>query len=338
MGSTGTISFSDRMKALAKWADLKMNPRPKHVNLEVTKKCNARCTFCFYWQTKDETVLDSYAAIVRKFDPIIVTISGGEPTLRQDLPQLVRGMKDAVDFVYISMVNNGSLLTKEKAKELHAAGLNQINFSLDFPDERHDVYRGMKGNFDRIVGLVRDIQDIGFDRINFNTFIMRDNLHDVVDIAKLAYDLRIGASYSCYSSLKTDKDEYMIPPDEITDVHRVVNELVNLKHKYGHIRNSDYYLLNIPDYFVRGAKDGCRAGKDWVHVTAEGYIQPCSELPIKAHYTEFTESTITENDICDKCWFACRGESQAPLNLARIGEVVRKPAYELPFESSLDLA
>ncbi len=335
MASTGTISFQDRINATLKLADLKINPRPKHVNLEVTKKCNARCTFCFYWQTKDETVLDDYSQIVRKFDPMIVTISGGEPTLRQDLPQLVRGMKDATDFVYISMVNNGSLLTKERAKELHAAGMNQINFSLDFPDERHDVYRGMKGNYQRIVGLIKEIRDIGFDRINFNTFIMRDNLHDVVNITKLAYELGIGASFSCYSTMKTDKDEYMIPPEEINDVHAVVNELVNLKHKYGHIRNSDYYLLNIPDYFVRGSKDGCRAGKDWVHVTAEGYIQPCSELPIKAHYSEFNENTITEKDICDKCWFACRGESQAPLNMARVGEILKKPDYSLPFESSL---
>src|SRR5690606_22552327 len=121
-----------------------------------------------------------------RFKPMVVTISGGEPTLRKDLVEIVRGIKQAQSFVYVAMVTNGSLMTRELAEQLFAAGLSQLNFSVDFPDERHDVGRGLPGNLEKIKGMCRDYQDIGFDRISFNTFIMKDNMGDIPAIAQLA--------------------------------------------------------------------------------------------------------------------------------------------------------
>lgn len=326
--ANGKLTVWEKTKAAMKWVDSTVNSRPRLVNLEVTKKCNARCGFCPYWMTKTETIIDDYAAVIERFRPMVVTISGGEPTLRKDLVDIVRNIKNAQSFVYVAMVTNGSLMTRELAEQLFDAGLSQLNFSVDFPDKRHDEGRGLPGNIARIQEMCRDFQDIGFDRISFNTFIMKDNLDDVVDIAQMAADLNVSVSFSTYSVLKTDKDEYMIGPEDVPHVAKVIEQLIDMKRRTGHIRNSDYYLRRIPEYFAKGALGGCEAGRKWIHVNPEGLVQPCSELEPVAHYSSYTEKDLEKADICDKCWFACRGESSAPIDMGRISELGVQPSFD----------
>ncbi|MFQ5846304.1 MAG: radical SAM protein [Candidatus Methylomirabilales bacterium] len=64
------------------------------VNLEVTKSCNARCDCCDSWKTMDETRITDYLPIIKKFGPMYINITGGEPLLRKDLPAIVRRIKD----------------------------------------------------------------------------------------------------------------------------------------------------------------------------------------------------------------------------------------------------
>ena len=112
-------------------------------NLEVTLRCNLRCNFCNYWQnSNDETRLKDYSPIVRHLNPLHLTITGGEPLLRNDLESVIERIHDNTDFVYMNLITNGSLLTVERALSLWNAGLNQLSVSLDFPDARHDENRG----------------------------------------------------------------------------------------------------------------------------------------------------------------------------------------------------
>lgn len=330
MPSQGKLTLWEKTKAGFKWVDSIANNRPRMVNLEVTKKCNARCDFCHYWMTKREDVLDDYAPVIRRFRPMVVNISGGEPTLRKDLPELTRKMKDAQSFLYIQMITNGSLMTPELGQKLFEAGMNAVNFSVDFPDERHDKGRGLKHSLQKIKDACEYLPEIGFDRVGFNTFINAENMDSAVDIARLAHELKVSISFSTYSPMKTDDDRFMVEPTLVPRLHNVIEQLVAMKRKTGHIRNSDEYLWRIPEYFAKGGLDGCEAGKKWIHVTPDGHIQPCSELEIIAHYSNYSTKDLEKADICDKCWFACRGESSVPISVRRVGEFISKPNFDTP--------
>src|SRR2546429_6354698 len=70
---------------LAKYAWLTARRRPVLVHFEVTLRCNAGCAFCDYWKTDASArhgELKSYADAARYFNPMLVTFTGGEPTLR----------------------------------------------------------------------------------------------------------------------------------------------------------------------------------------------------------------------------------------------------------------
>jgi len=111
----------------------------KSLRISVTDKCNFRCTYCMPaeglpWLKKDQIL--SYEEIVR-FTRVAVNmgieqvrLTGGEPLVRRDLPDLVRQLGEIQGLRSLSLTTNGILL-KQQAGALAAAGLTRINVSLD---------------------------------------------------------------------------------------------------------------------------------------------------------------------------------------------------------------
>jgi MoaA/NifB/PqqE/SkfB family radical SAM enzyme len=101
--------------------------------------------------------------------PCVVQISGGEPLMRPDVVDIVRNIKSASGLPYTILVSNWSEMTEEKYLELIAAGIGQFSVSLDFPDSRHDVFRGYPGLYDHISNLIPRLARLGYDNIVLNS-------------------------------------------------------------------------------------------------------------------------------------------------------------------------
>ena len=138
-----SISFSTL--GLSKFIKTKVKNSPKLVNLEVTKLCNAKCDFCDYWQTKHEERLTDYTQLIKKIDPLVVMVTGGEPMLRKDIVQIIDQIKKASFFTYTGIITKGDLLNIEKARALYDVGIDQIAISLDFLGDRHSENRVFAG-------------------------------------------------------------------------------------------------------------------------------------------------------------------------------------------------
>ena len=118
--------------------------------LEVTSRCNLRCRFCFAdgGRPEDDPSLEEMKAaiwdIVRQCGEPLLQLSGGEPTLRDDLPELVRYAKEA-GCSYVQVNTNGIRLAKEPeyAKKLAEAGLDIV--FLQFDGTRNDIYESLRG-------------------------------------------------------------------------------------------------------------------------------------------------------------------------------------------------
>lgn len=313
------ISPREGISGAAKYFYTRATHRPKLVNLEITKLCNAGCDFCDYWQTKHEERLLDYGPVIKKINPLVVVITGGEPMLRKDLPQIVRQIKNSSFYIFTSMVTKGDLLSVEKAEELFDAGLNQIAVSLDFNGKKHDEYRGIEGLWDHLSGLLPRLGERfkGEKSILINTIIMDDNLDEILDIAQRAREWNIGISFSSYSVMKTNNDKHLIQNSRIDKINELVNELIRLRREWkGTILTTEYYLREIPGYFERGGVPDCLAGLSHIQVTPSGHLKRCSEMPVAAHYSEYTPDLYQKTE-CSACWYSCRGETQSPANFRR---------------------
>ena len=132
--------------------------KPVLVHFEVTMRCNARCGFCDYWKTDPkakQTELKSFVDAAKFFNPMMITYTGGEPTLRRDLEDIVSAVDRAVRVQYSTIITHGGMLTPQRAKSLWDAGIHQFNISLDYLDERHDRARGIPGLTSKIFATVR---------------------------------------------------------------------------------------------------------------------------------------------------------------------------------------
>lgn len=311
---------------LAKYAYLTLVRKPILVHFEVTLRCNARCDFCDYWKTDSSertSELKSYADAARFFNPMMVTWTGGEPTMRRDLEELVSAVDRAIRVKYMTLITHGGLLTPERAKSLWDAGVNQFNISLDFLDERHDEARGIPGLVARIMRNVPAMREAGIDAIRFNTVIKRSNVGELVAIVSRAAELGVGVNFSCYTDSKNGNDEGVIPASEVGMLEEVIAELLAFKRKRrGIITNSDYYLEQIPRYVRGETSEPCRSGIRTIHLDPAGYVKRCPDFPVDFHWRDFRKYEPVN---CNACYYACRGEAQAPLRLSRIRDVMASP-------------
>ncbi len=290
------------------------------MNLELTKRCNARCTFCSCWRIGKSEELSDYAPVVERFKPLVLSVSGGEPLMRKGYAELLAGMRPYCH--YLNVITNGALLNEKSAKKLVGAGVDQICVSLDYLGEEHDEARKVPGLYKHLSEMIPALAKAGY-RLALNTIIMESNLHEILEIAHRAHEWGVDVSFSAFCSLKSGDEGEMVAEERYLHLLEVIDGLRELKRRNGNIKNSEYYLSRIPKYFRDGHIPNCKAGYNWVQITPDGYVKQCSEMPRLCRYDEFTRDKLRPVE-CTKCWYACRGESEAKhFTPSRLLELIR---------------
>jgi len=149
----------------------------------MTRRCNLKCIHCYSSsqniQYADElTTAEGQAFIedLADFGAPVILFSGGEPLIREDLPELARfAVKRGLRAV---ISTNGTLLTEEKAKIFKDIGLSYIGISLDGIESTHDRFRGVRGAFKAAMKGIRMCRDAGI-KVGVRFTINRHNVADV---------------------------------------------------------------------------------------------------------------------------------------------------------------
>jgi MoaA/NifB/PqqE/SkfB family radical SAM enzyme len=309
---------------LAKYAWLRARRRPVLLNFEVTMRCNASCGFCDYWKTpaseKSREWAD-FAKIAGHFSPMLVTFTGGEPTLRRDLEEIVRAVRRSVRYTYVQLITHGAMLSLERAQSLWDAGVDQFNISLDYLDGRHDEARGIPGLTEKLLALVPAMRRAGIGGVRFNTVIKNDNLDQLMPIVERAAAMGAGVNFSVYTAFKNGNAAHELQQHDPAAVQRAVTQLLHYKAKRaGVITNSDYYLEQIPRYVAGTMTEPCRSGSTTIHIDPQGQVRRCPDFKADGPWESYRGYAPIN---CNACYYACRGEAQAPLRLmSRIRDVM----------------
>jgi len=121
-----------------------------HILLEITKKCNYRCKHCFTnagKPFKPELPLNLLRTLIEDSEKLnfkAITISGGEPTLRKDLIDVLRLFSDSK--LKVCLFTNGSRINEKNLREMMKY-VDSFAISLDGDEKIHDELRGKKGSF-----------------------------------------------------------------------------------------------------------------------------------------------------------------------------------------------
>ncbi|MDA1081070.1 MAG: radical SAM protein [Gemmatimonadetes bacterium] len=304
-----------------RYAKLRATRRPVLVHFEVTMRCNARCDFCDYWKTDAaarDTELKSFADAARHFRPMMITFTGGEPLLRPDLEHIVAEVGRAAPITWMSVITHGAMLSLDRAQSLWNAGMAQFCISLDYLDERHDEARGIPGLAQKILRTVPELVARGMT-VRFNTVIKRENIDDIIPIVRRAQALGAGVNLSVYTDFKNGNREHLLGEAEHARVDRLVADLLEFKRRNrGVISNSDWYLSQLPAYLRSTLVGLCRSGETTIHIDPVGMVRRCPDFPADGHWSEYKGY---EPINCNACYYACRGEAQAPLTITRFRDL-----------------
>lgn len=310
----------EKIEATRKYVSNRIHGRPMLASIEMTKHCNAGCDFCDDWKTKWSPKLGDVTDMVRHLNPMVLALTGGEPLLEKRLPAIIRDVKASQGFIYLYLITNGSLLSEEKAEELFAAGLDQINISLNYLDTRQDEERKLPNLYAHIAEMIPKLT--ARRRIVVaNTVIMRENLDQILPIAQQMRAWGAKMSLSCYTDFKNGNRSHYFSAAQLQDLRQLVPQLVAHKKRYGNITNSRFYLERILPYFENGTGiAGCKAGNGFIQLTPDGQVRQCADFAPFVHYSEYRGMEPTT---CTRCWYSCRGESEASLTLERVLEYWR---------------
>ena len=292
--------------------------RPICVSFEVTHNCNARCKHCHLGPPLKEELASParYAERCRELRPLIAMVSGGEPMLRPELEEIIRGMRVPNRPPHIVLTTNGSLLTKERYERLREAGVSDFIISLDYPDERHDEFRKIPGLFARLDGFMRSINSNGYGNgghgVTFSCVVQRGNYRDLVAIAERGRAWNAGVNFNCYTWLRTQDHGMMVPPAEVPELRAEIERLREHKRRHGIVFTSEYVLSKMSEFFEHGGLPNCHAGERFFIVNADGTLSPCGLIMRQYRdQREMVEEFVKKND-CTYCYTGIRANTEKP--------------------------
>lgn len=240
------------------------------MEFQLTFKCNSKCIMCSaadFTHREDETMsLDEMKNVWRQAQAMgasMVTLTGGEPTLRPDILEIIRMLSP--NRTLISLTSNSLGLTDQFLLKLKQAGLHSLGISLDgITAEENDAIRGVPGHFEKAVSATKYAVSIGIN-VTISHTINSENIVTMDEFRKFAEGL--GAHYAPLLTVPIGRayDSTKL----LSQANIETFEAFRKKHKLRIDYSLNYFLTNM-----------CDAGWEKLCVSPYGDVIGCNLVHI----------------------------------------------------------
>ncbi len=298
--------------------------RPFNVLLQLTNRCNMKCSFCDFWpngvKPEEELSLDDFRGLEEDLAGLgrfLVSLEGGEPFVRPDLVEIVRVFaRRHVPVLY----TNGWYVTPENARALFEADLVQVGVSIDYAvAARHDAKRGLAGASDRAwraIDTLRDAARHGGKQVHVITVLMNNNVDQIEPLLALSRERGVGHVLTLLSRSGFRRGQH---GDE-WPAAGVSDRLADLWRRNPHWRSWGEYVETIDSFLSGGPMPTCRAGLQSFNIDHVGNVSPCIEKidrvcgNVRREALRDIHARLvadrSEVESCQQCWTLCRATGQ----------------------------
>lgn len=286
-------------------------PGPITLTFSVTNVCQSRCKTCNIWRIypdkhqsfENELKIDEIRKIFKSMGRVyFFNVSGGEPFLRKDLPEIIEAAVDYLKPAIIHIPTNALAPDKiisstetilEMLKQKAPQTVYTIKPSLDGIGKLHDEIRGVEGNWEKLLETIKRLQELEkkYDNMHLEigTVVSNFNKHCLDDIEQFVHSLDI---QSYRNEIAEQREEFLNIGDAITPTGQEYAELMgkfaekilaNLKYKRPLARVTESLRLVYYELAARIVTENrqvipCYGGISNVHLTPYGDLWPCCVL------------------------------------------------------------
>ncbi len=264
--------------------------RIEYLRISVTDKCNLRCVYCMPpeglpWLKRDQLLtyeeIEVVVATMAAMGLRRIRLTGGEPLVRRDLPELVRRLAAISGIDDIALSTNAVLLAPV-AEELRDAGVARVNVSLDsLRPDRVDAIARRPGAHEAIFAGLEAAERVGFEPIKINTVVMRGrNDDEIADFARITLErpwhVRFIEVMPVGENLGISAREY-IPMPEVLDRVRSIGGIEPVPGPRGNGPATYFRLpggkgtVGVITPMSHNYCDRCNR----MRLTADGQLRPC---------------------------------------------------------------
>lgn len=159
--------------------------RLRDLRISVTDRCNFRCVYCMpkelfganhaFVDRKELLSFEEIERVVRQFARLgvkKVRVTGGEPLVRRDIERLIESLAAIPELGDLALTTNGSLLTRERARQLKDAGLNRVTVSLDaISNEIFQAINDVKFPVEKVLEAIEIAAEQGLNPVKVNMVV-----------------------------------------------------------------------------------------------------------------------------------------------------------------------
>lgn len=310
---------------------------PVDAVIAVTYRCNAKCAMCNIWRVEPspEMRAGAYRALPRSLK--YVNITGGEPFLRNDMPNIVKVVKNQCPKANIVISTNGLQTDKIRDAMENILKIDPdigVGVSIDGIQEMHDRIRGVKGAFNKARSTVEMLKDIGVKSLRIAFTAVPENVSHLSKVYRLSRELEV--EFTCAIAhcsehyFKTVEGGFSLPPGELRrEVAYVIREeLRGFSPKHW---ARAYFMAGLVRFSERrGRPLPCSAGEETVFISPEGDVYPCNAFSAKmGNISESSFEEIWNGDAANEvrerlarcvngCWMICSARMPIRRNIKRV--------------------
>jgi MoaA/NifB/PqqE/SkfB family radical SAM enzyme len=311
---------------------------PTDAIVAVTLNCNSRCVMCDIWKNEIEGEMapSEYAGLPTSLKEINIT--GGEPFLREDLPEILSVIRSRCSGVRLIVSTHGFMTERIRklAPELKRVAPDlALRISIDGLEATHESVRGIPGGFAKDMESLAILKEAGFEDLGIAMTVMESNVREICDVYELSR--RLGVDFSI--TVATDSDVYFgegkdsLRPDDGEDLQRGFEFLIRRHLRSFRPRSvaRAWFEKSLLDYARGGGRAlACDAGTGFFYLDSKANVYACHILSSKLGNLresafediwrgEQADHYRRELEGCDKCWMVCTAKSAMRRNLVQIG-------------------
>ncbi len=296
--------------------------KPAYLILFATSRCNARCKMCFNWKKQDEEhgrhelSLNEIDKISKSFKNLLqFTVTGGEPFIRDDIPEIVKCFYSNSGARLITIPTNAYFT--DKVEDAVSRILNEcpscllnVGLSLDGIGEDHDSIRQLPGSFERLIQTLDRLNRLKKKHNNFyikiTTVLSNHNQHNIEKLFDFVKDNFLIDEHEILLARGSTRDQTApdVPWRKYSDLLKKTEEHAaeNVKKRRYQFSRVFYGLYKHMNQVVSSTiKDNkmvypCLAGKRLIEIYDDGLVVPCEILQPLNPGTDMSFGNIRDFD------------------------------------------